>query len=71
MFECKGCGSKEYIKAGFNGGKQRYRCKICKKYQVIGDNRIKYEKEMRQKAIILYLENSRTQKYSKSFKANV
>lgn len=58
MFKCKKCGNKEATKAGFNGGKQRYRCKSCKKFQVIGDERIKYENEMRQRAIILYLENS-------------
>ena len=46
------------MKAGFNGGKQRYKCKECGKIQVMGYERIIYEKEYQQKALILYLENS-------------
>ena len=58
MFVCKKCSSKESVKAGFNGGKQRYKCKECGKVQVVGDERVIYEKEYQQKALILYLENA-------------
>jgi transposase-like protein len=27
--KCGKCGSKDYVKAGFNHGKQRYKCKKC------------------------------------------
>ena len=34
------------------------KCKSCGKVQVTGDERVMYEKEYQQKALILYLENS-------------
>jgi hypothetical protein len=58
MFICKKCASNQASKAGFNGGKQRYKCKSCRKVQVMGDERIIYEKEIQKIALILYLENS-------------
>ena len=27
--KCKSCNSERYVKNGYNGGKQRYKCKIC------------------------------------------
>jgi transposase-like protein len=35
MFVCKECGSEKSVKAGFNGGKQRYKCKECGKVHVV------------------------------------
>lgn len=53
---CKHCGMKEYNKAGFSKGKQRYKCKSCDKIFSQGDRREKYTIEQKIKAIKLYTE---------------
>jgi transposase len=39
MCECKNCKSKNVVKSGKIRGKQRYKCKTCGYYFVIGDER--------------------------------
>jgi transposase len=29
VYQCKKCGQSEYVKAGYVGGEQRYKCKAC------------------------------------------
>lgn len=59
MLNCKFCYSKELVKAGIVRKHQRYRCNQCRKYQIKGDLRLKYKKELRIMAICMYLENMR------------
>ena len=53
---CKHCGTSDYCKAGFSKGKQRYKCRDCKKVFSLGDKREKYSIEQKLKAVKLYTE---------------
>jgi len=39
MLECKNCKSEQIVKSGRIRGKQRYKCKICNYFFVLGDER--------------------------------
>ena len=54
--ECKHCKSEKFVKNGMPNGKQRYKCKICKKTFKEGDLREKYTNEKRERVIRMYLE---------------
>ena len=56
---CKRCNSEELIKNGKNNrGEQRYICKSCRRIQIEGDKRIKFTKEQRYQALVLYTEGN-------------
>ncbi len=57
MEKCKYCGSCELSKNGQTRGKQRYKCKQCKKNQVESDGRSerKYSKAIKHLAVSMYL----------------
>ena len=38
---CKHCGGKNYVKNGFQNGKQNYKCKTCQRSFTEGDGRCK------------------------------
>ena len=48
--DCARCGSKHYVKAGMNYGKQRYKCKDCG-YHYSVEYRGRYPKEVRECAL--------------------
>jgi len=48
--DCARCGSKNYVKAGFNSGKQRYKCKKCG-YFYSTKTRAKYPPEIKECAL--------------------
>lgn len=55
MVDCKGCGSKAFVKNGSVRGKQRYRCKDCNLNFVDGDKRFKQSTAVKKAlAVILY-----------------
>ena len=56
--KCRFCGHTEIWKAGIVRGKQRYKCKQCKKTQIEVDSRVKYSAEEQKNAITLYLEGN-------------
>jgi transposase len=39
MVVCKSCGSERVVKSGLVRGKQRYKCRICRYFFVVGDER--------------------------------
>jgi transposase len=51
MPECKNCKSEKVVKSGKVRGKQRYKCKECGYYFVIGDNNRTNEKIAALKAL--------------------
>jgi transposase len=51
---CKECGSDDYVKAGKVRGKQRYKCKSCGFYYVLGDERVKVSGSGKALAMLLY-----------------
>ena len=53
--ECKCCGSCKIKKNGKSLGKQRYKCKECGK--TFFDTKPKFSEELKQKAILMYLNN--------------
>ena len=53
--ECRHCQSVELVKVGFQSGKQRYRCKACKR-AFLPDAQRGYPEEIKQKALALYME---------------
>ena len=48
---CRHCGSEELVKDGIAGGKQRYKCKSCKRTTRPDDKRFKYSMDKRLKVI--------------------
>lgn len=62
---CKACGCKTFWKAGIIKGKQRYRCKNCKKAHSETDARVKYSEEEHQYAFGLYLKGCGFQRIAK------
>lgn len=56
--QCKYCLDSRLVKNGFVRDKQRYRCQSCFKNQVMGDERVKYNNEIRRQAIAMYLNSS-------------
>jgi len=55
--ECKHCKSTRLVKFGMMLGKQRYKCKDCKKSTRLDDKRIKYPPEKKLRVIRMYMEN--------------
>ena len=53
--DCPRCQSKNKVKTGFQGNKQRFKCKDCSRLFIENQEKA-YPAEMRQKAIALYLE---------------
>ncbi len=51
---CKECGSDKHVKAGKVRDKQRYKCKTCGLYYVMGDERVKVSSSGKALAILLY-----------------
>src|SRR5699024_338246 len=51
---CKECGSDNHVKAGKVRGKQRYKCKTCGLYYVMGDERVKVSPAGKALAMLLY-----------------
>lgn len=58
MLVCKHCGCNRCIMNGFVGGKQRYRCKECRKTFREGDLREKHDAYKRLKVLRWYLEGA-------------
>ena len=58
MEKCKSCGGVHFVKNGFVRGNQRYRCKDCGTNQIIGDKRLKYNNNIRNTALAMYLNSS-------------
>ena len=56
MVKCRHCGSEELRKDGVVKGKQRYRCKQCKRTTRENDQRYKYSLSKRLKVLKGYLE---------------
>lgn len=56
MKNCKYCNSQRLVMNGIVLGKQRYRCKDCRRTCREGDDRIVYSNEKRMKVIKCYLE---------------
>ena len=54
--KCKSCNSERYVKNGYNGGKQRYKCKECGGNFREGDLRERYDLEKKLKCVKMYLE---------------
>ena len=54
--DCKHCGGGSLVKSGIVGGKQRYKCKDCKRMSRFGDKREKYDMDKKMKVIKCYLE---------------
>ncbi|MDZ5762808.1 IS1 family transposase domain protein [Candidatus Cyrtobacter comes] len=54
--KCKHCSFGVCVKNGVYDGKQRYKCKGCKRVFKIGDARIKYTHEKRVRVVKWYLE---------------
>ena len=57
MKKCKKCDSKNLVKAGFARGLQKFKCKDCKSFQILGDKRCKYSSKIKALAVVMYLEN--------------
>jgi transposase-like protein len=57
MKKCKKCDSKNLVKAGFARGSQKFKCKDCKSFQILGDKRCKYSSKIKALAVVMYLEN--------------
>jgi transposase len=58
MLNCKFCGSVDIRKNGKPGGVQRYLCRDCKREQIEGDKRQKYDAKIKEMAFILYTEGN-------------
>lgn len=58
MERCKYCYDDRLVKNGFVRGKQRYRCQSCRRNQVAGDKRVKYDNSVRRQAMAMYLNSS-------------
>jgi transposase len=58
MDKCKSCGGVNFVKNGFVRGQQRYRCKDCRTNQIEGDKRLKYNNNIRNMALSMYLNSS-------------
>ena len=56
MIKCRHCGSEELRKDGIAKGKQRYKCKQCKRTTGDNDQRYKYSLSKRLKVLKGYLE---------------
>ena len=56
MVKCRHCGSEELRKDGVVKGKQRYRCKQCKRTTRENDQRYKYSLSKRLKVLKGYLD---------------
>ena len=56
MINCKHCGSSARVKNGIVRGKQRYRCKECRKVYCEGDLRERYSLEQKFRIMKMYLE---------------
>jgi transposase-like protein len=58
MYKCQSCGGVNFVKNGFVREQQRHRCKNCGTNQVSGDKRLKYNNNIRNIAISMYLNSS-------------
>jgi len=58
MKECKYCGHNVLVKNGKVRKMQRFKCKQCRKNQIVGDDRIKYDNKTRYMALAMYLNSS-------------
>ena len=58
MLNCKFCHSKNLVKSGFAGSKQKFLCKKCRREQRSGDLRQKTPMAPRKMAVLLYLEGN-------------
>lgn len=56
MISCKHCGCDIRIKNGIVRGKQRYRCKECRKVYIEGDLRERYSMHQKLRVMKMYLE---------------
>ena len=57
MISCKHCGCGVKVRNGIVRGKQRYRCKDCRKVYCEGDQREKYDMHKKLKVMKMYLES--------------
>ena len=53
---CNRCYSKNYTKAGFTKGRQRYKCKDCSRYYSVEQKSTAVSKEKKRMALQMYLE---------------
>ena len=53
---CPKCQSQHFVKAGFNNGRQRYKCKLCNHYFSVQKPVRHKSDETKQMAIKMYLE---------------
>jgi len=56
-YECPKCGSKEIVRNGKSGKKQKYHCKECEAYGTLGAQ-IGYSEEEKEKIIKAYQERT-------------
>jgi transposase-like protein len=56
MVSCKHCGCDIKIRNGIVRGKQRYRCKECRKVYIEGDLRERYSMHQKLRVMKMYLE---------------
>ena len=58
MIKCRHCGCKELSKSGIIKGKQRYKCRRCKRTTRENDQRYKYSISTRLRVLKGYLEGA-------------
>lgn len=71
--KCKHCGNNTWMKDGFIGGKQRYKCKKCRKTFRCGDERKKYSTERKVQILTQSLferKNIGVNKFASAFNVN-
>jgi insertion element IS1 protein InsB len=66
---CKRCCSKNVVKAGFVHNKQRYKCKSCQCFYLLGSKQI-YNEEIQQSAINLYTDGASIRAVGRVFKVS-
>jgi transposase-like protein len=66
---CKFCGNRDTIKNGFVRSIQRYRCRVCSKNFICGDQRgtHKYDANTRNMVVRMYLNNCSFRRISAIF----
>ena len=58
MINCRFCKHNEYVKNGFIAGKQRYKCRNCKRSFRLDDKRIKHDINVKLRVIKWYLDGA-------------
>ena len=56
MMPCTRCGSRKYVKSGFEENRQRYRCKKCNYHYSVKQRKGTFPKKTKRLALDMYLE---------------